>query len=70
MEVKLSDQSDAQRIADRLKSSTSADAVSSQTTYGTGPTRTITTVYHSGLNTNTAKPIPVRPTSGRKRDHV
>jgi hypothetical protein len=49
VEVKLSDlKPEAQRIADRLKPSSSPDAANTSVTHGTGPTRTVTTVHHSG----------------------
>jgi hypothetical protein len=44
-EVKLSGKSNEQRIADRLKGSSTADTIAK---HGDGPTRTITSVHHSG----------------------
>lgn len=48
--------SDAQRIADRLKPSCSPDAVNTYVTQGSGPTRTITSIHHSGQNIQHGKP--------------
>ena len=49
VEVKLSNsKSEAQRIADRLKPSCSPAAQSAQVTHGTGPTRAVTSIHHSG----------------------
>ena len=49
MEVKLSDlKPEAQRIADRLKPSNDTSTANTFAKHGDGPTRTITTVHHSG----------------------
>jgi hypothetical protein len=48
-EVKYRDgKSEAQRIADRLKPSNDIAHAGTVTRHGDGPTRTITTVHHSG----------------------
>jgi hypothetical protein len=47
VDVIQSGKSDAQRIADRLKSSAgSPDTASTQVTTGTGPTRVVHTIHH------------------------
>ena len=48
MEVKHSGKSMEQRIHDRLKPSGGQDCGDGRVTKGEGPTRTITTVHHSG----------------------
>ena len=49
VEVHLRDnKSDAQRIADRLKSSASPEAAHTSVTTGSGPQRVVTTVHKSG----------------------
>jgi hypothetical protein len=49
MEMKRSDlRSDAQRIADRLKGSNDTSTANTISKHGDGPTRTITSVHHSG----------------------
>jgi hypothetical protein len=40
--------SDAQKVADRLKGSNDTSTANTIAHHGTGPTRTITTVHHSG----------------------
>src|SRR5262249_1043004 len=49
VEMKRSDlRSNAQRIADRLKPSNETSTPNTVTKHGDGPTRTVTTVHHSG----------------------
>jgi hypothetical protein len=48
MEVKHSGKSMEQRIHDRLKPSAGENCGDVQVTKGTGPTRVITTIHHSG----------------------
>jgi hypothetical protein len=43
-----SGKSEAQRISDRLKPSSSPDVVHTSITHGSGPTRTVSTVHHHG----------------------
>jgi hypothetical protein len=40
--------SDAQKVADRLKGSNDHSTADTVVTHGTGPTRTVTSVHHSG----------------------
>jgi hypothetical protein len=47
-EVKLSGKSNEQRIADRLKGSNDSSTADTIAKHGDGPTRTITSVHHSG----------------------
>ena len=56
VEVRLTGKSMQQRIADRLKPSSSPDAVSMQVTHGEGPRRTISTIHHSGFQAEHGKP--------------
>lgn len=48
VEVRQGPKSDAQRIVDRLKPSSSPEAAHTSVTHGSGPTRTVTTVHKSG----------------------
>jgi hypothetical protein len=45
-----SGKSDAQLIADRLKGSNDTSTANTLAKHGDGPTRTITSVHHSGQN--------------------
>jgi hypothetical protein len=47
-EVRLTGKPDAQRIADRLKGSNDTSTANTIAKHGEGPTRTITSVHHSG----------------------
>lgn len=47
-EVHLKGKPEAQRIADRLKGSNDTSTANTVAKHGTGPTRTVTTVHHSG----------------------
>jgi len=48
-EVRLRDgRNEAQRIADRLKGSNDTTTANTVAKHGDGPTRTVTTVHHSG----------------------
>ena len=47
-DVIQSGKSNEQRIADRLKGSNDTSTANTSVTHGTGPTRTVTTVHHSG----------------------
>ena len=48
MEIKLSGKSHEQRIADRLKGSNDTSTANTLAKHGDGPTRTITSIHHSG----------------------
>ena len=48
MEIKLSGKSHEQRIADRLKGSNDTSTADTIVTHGKGPTRTVTSIHHSG----------------------
>ena len=48
MEIKLSGKSNEQRIADRLKGSNDQSMADTIVTHGKGPTRTVTSIHHSG----------------------
>ena len=48
VEVKQGPLSDAERIAKRLRPSNDHERADSRTTHGSGPTRTVTTIHHSG----------------------
>ena len=48
MEIKLSGKSHEQRIADRLKGSNDQSTADTIAHHGTGHTRTITSIHHSG----------------------
>jgi hypothetical protein len=48
MEIKLSGKSNEQRIADRLKGSNDTGTANTLAKHGDGPTRTITSIHHSG----------------------
>jgi hypothetical protein len=57
-----------QRIANRLKPSAGDDAGDVQTTKGTGPTRTVTSIHHSGHQQH-VKPGPDHTTpTPKERD--
>ena len=47
-EVRLTGKPEAQRIADRLKGSNDTSTANTIAKHGEGPTRTITSIHHSG----------------------
>jgi hypothetical protein len=69
VEVKHSGKSMEQRVADRLKPSCGDADV--QVTHGTGPTRTVTAIHHSGSAKQHGAGHPGEgDIDGRKRDTV
>ena len=54
----------AQRVADRLKQSNDMATANTHSVHGTGPTRTHTTIHHSGFQAQGAGHGQVHPGEG------
>ena len=62
-EVKYRGPGPEKRIADRMRPSNEHSSADHHTSHGTGPTRTVTTIHHSGSQTGGAM-SPIDPMDG------